>query len=105
MLLVLAAAFGQPSKQFITVYAEPDHSDWIYSCGEKATFTLYAVKENARMPLTEISYSYGPEKLKAEKTGSVTTGKEGFARITVPGRKCKCHIQWQEIFQPNQHRL
>jgi len=87
MLLVLAAAFGQPSKQFITVYAEPDHSDWIYSCGEKATFTLYAVKENARMPLTEISYSYGPEKLKAEKTGSVTTGKDGFARITVPGRK------------------
>lgn len=86
-LLTVTAAFSQPSKQFISVYAEPDHADWIYSCGEKATFTLYAVKENARMPLTEISYSYGPEKLKAEKTGSVTTGKDGFARITVPGRK------------------
>ena len=86
-LLAVTAAFSQPSKQFISVYAEPDHADWIYSCGEKATFTLYAVKENARMPLTEISYSYGPEKLKAEKTGSVTTGKDGFARITVPGRK------------------
>ena len=86
-LLALTSALAQPSKQFITVYAEPDHSDWIYSCGEKAVFTLYAIKENVRMPLTEISYSYGPEKLKAEKTGTVTTGKDGFARITVPGRK------------------
>ena len=86
-LLALTSALAQPSKQFITVYAEPDHSDWIYSCGEKAVFTLYAIKENVRMPLTEISYSYGPEKLKAEKTGTVTTGRDGFARITVPGRK------------------
>ena len=86
-ILAITSVFGQPSKQFITVYAEPDHPDWTYSCGEKAVFTLFAVKENERMPLTEISYSYGPEKLKAEKTGTVTTGKDGFARITVPGRK------------------
>lgn len=85
--LALTSIIAQPSKQFVTVYAEPDHSDWTYSCGEKAVFTLYAIKENVRMPLTEISYSYGPEKLKAEKTGTVTTGKDGFARITVPGRK------------------
>ena len=85
--LALTSIIAQPSKQFITVYAEPDHSDWIYSCGEKAVFTLYAVKENVRMPNAEISYSYGPEKLKAEKSGTVTTGKDGFARITVPGRK------------------
>ena len=85
--LALTSIIAQPSKQFITVYAEPDHSDWTYSCGEKAVFTLYAVKENVRMPLTETSYSYGPEKLKAEKSGTVTTGKDGFARITVPGRK------------------
>ena len=85
--LALTSIIAQPSKQFITVYAEPDHSDWTYSCGEKAVFTLYAVKENVRMPLTDITYSYGPEKLKAEKSGTVTTGKDGIARITVPGRK------------------
>ncbi|MBQ1886459.1 MAG: acetylxylan esterase [Bacteroidales bacterium] len=87
MLAVLTSAIGQPSKQFITVYAEPDHSDWTYACGEKAVFTLYAVKENVRMPMTKIRYSYGPEKLPAEKTGVVTTDKDGFAKITVPGRK------------------
>ena len=87
LLLALSTATAQPSRQFITVYAEPDHADWIYACGEKATFTLYAVKENVRMPFTEIEFSYGPEKLKAEKTGTVTTGQDGFARIQVPGRK------------------
>ena len=87
LLLMLTTAAGQPSKQYITVYAEPDHADWVYSCGQPAQFTLYAVKENVRMPLTEIQYSYGPEKLKAEKSGSVTTDKNGVARIKVPGRK------------------
>jgi len=86
-LLAVSTGTAQPARQYVTVYAEPDHADWVYSCGEKAVFTLYAVKENARMPLTEISYSYGPEKRKAEKSGSVTTGKDGFARLTVPGRK------------------
>ena len=85
--VLLASAFAQPSRQYITVIAEPDHTDWIYSCGEDAEFTLYAVKENTRMPLTKIEYSYGPEKLKAEKKGKVTTGKDGFAKIKVPGRK------------------
>ena len=62
-LLLMAAqtAFAQPSRQYITVYAEPDHADWVYSRGEAAELTLYAVKENVRMPLTEIAYSYGPE--------------------------------------------
>ena len=87
LLLLALSLSAQPSKQFITVYAEPDHPDWVYACGESATMTLYAVKENVRMPLTDIEYSYGPEKLKAEKTGRVTTGKDGYARIKVPGRK------------------
>ncbi|MBR1539236.1 MAG: acetylxylan esterase, partial [Bacteroidales bacterium] len=88
-LLVLAFNLltAQPSKQYITVYAEPDHPDWVYKCGETARFTLFAIKENVRMPLTEIEYSYGPEKLKAEMNGTVTTDKEGYAHIKVPGRK------------------
>ena len=83
----LSLSWAQPSKQYITVYAEPDHADWVYTCGQQAEFTLYAVKENVRMPLTEIEFSYGPEKLKAEKSGKVTTDKNGYARIKVPGRK------------------
>ena len=85
--LALSLAMAQPPKQYITVYAEPDHADWVYACGQTASFTLYAVKENVRLPLTEIAYSYGPEKLAAEKTGTVKTDKDGYAHIRVPGRK------------------
>ena len=45
LLLALAlTAFAQPSKQYVTVYAEPDHADWVYACGLQAEFTIYAVK-------------------------------------------------------------
>ena len=87
LLAVFCTVSAQPSKQYITVYAEPDHADWVYTCGQAAELTLYAVKENVRMPLTEIEYSYGPEKRAAEKTGSVKTDKNGFAKLRVPGRK------------------
>ena len=37
LLLALAiTAFAQPSKQYVTVYAEPDHADWVYACGQQA---------------------------------------------------------------------
>lgn len=87
LLTAFWTVFSQPSKQYITVYAEPDHEDWVYARGEAAELTLYAVKENVRMPLTEIEYSYGPEKRTADKKGSVKTGRDGFAKLRVPGRK------------------
>ncbi|MDD4820645.1 MAG: acetylxylan esterase [Flavobacteriales bacterium] len=78
---------AQSAKEYVTVIAEPDHSDWVYSVGENASFTLYAVKENARMEGVVIDYEYGPEKLSPVFKGSVTTGKDGFAKIKVPGAK------------------
>ena len=41
--LTQTLTWAQPSKQYVTVYAEPDHADWVYSCGQQAEFTLYAV--------------------------------------------------------------
>lgn len=81
------AVQAQPSKTYVTVIAEPDHSDWIYDCGQNATFTLYAIRDNAMMPNTEIEYSYGPEKLAPVATGKVVTDGKGVARLKVPGRK------------------
>lgn len=85
--LVSLTLWGQPSKEYITVYAQPDHSDWVYELSEEAHFTLYAIKENSLMPNIEIEYSYGPEKLDPIYTGKVTTDKNGFAKIKVKGRK------------------
>lgn len=84
----LVVALAQSSShQYITVVAEPDHTDWTYHCGETVHFTAYAIKENVRMTGTEITYSYGPDKLDAIETHTVKTGKDGFAHFTVPGAK------------------
>lgn len=80
-------AYAQPSRQYVTPYAEPDHQDWVYNCNETAVVKIFAIRENRLMPDTEISYSYGPEKLKAVFEGKVRTDKNGYATIKVPGRK------------------
>lgn len=87
LLLLAFLAFAQPARQYVTPYAQPDHEDWVYDCGQSATVSIFAVMENHLMPGVEISWSYGPEKLKAEKEGKVTTDKKGMATIKVPGRK------------------
>lgn len=87
LLASVVMLWSQSSKQYITVVASPDHSDWIYKTGEDAHFTLYAIKENVMMEGVEIKYSYGPEKLSAVKEGTVKTDKNGIAKIKVPGAK------------------
>lgn len=90
-LIALCSGIGsllaQPSKQYVTPVAQPDHEDWIYKCGETVNITLYAVKENVMMPNTVIEYSYGPEKNAPVFTGKATTDKNGVARIKFPGAK------------------
>ena len=81
------AAAQSSSHQYITVVAEPDHADWTYHVGEEAHITAYAIKENARMAGTTISYSYGPDKLDAVYNGTVTTDASGVAHFTVPAAK------------------
>ena len=92
LLLVLVgvgmvAAAQSSSHQYITVVAEPDHADWTYHVGETVHFTAYAIKENVRMTGTEITYSYGPDKLDAVASGTVKTGNDGMAHFSVPGAK------------------
>ena len=83
----MVAAAQSSSHQYITVVAEPDHADWSYHVGETVHFTAYAIKENVRMTGTEITYSYGPDKLDAVASGTVKTGADGMAHFSVPGAK------------------
>lgn len=87
ILVTLMAMAQSSSHKYITVVAEPDHADWVYNVGQTATFTAYAIKENVRMTDTEITYSYGPDKLDATFTGKVKTDKNGKATFKVPGMK------------------
>ncbi|MBQ7691211.1 MAG: acetylxylan esterase [Muribaculaceae bacterium] len=83
----LTSAAQSSSHQYVTVVAEPDHADWTYHVGETAHFTAYAIKENVRMANTEITYSYGPDKLDAVATETVTTDGEGMAHFSVPAAR------------------
>ena len=74
----LVALSQSSSHLYVTVVAEPDHVDWIYRTGETAHFTAYAIKENVRMRDTEITYSYGPDKLDAVFTKTVKTDRNAI---------------------------
>ena len=84
----LCISFAQSSShQYVTVVAEPDHADWTYHVGETPHFTAYAICENVRMADTEITYSYGPDKLDAVATRTVRTDRNGMAHFTIPAPK------------------
>ena len=81
-------SFAQSSShQYVTVVAEPDHADWTYHVGETPHFTAYAICENVRMADTEITYSYGPDKLDPVATRTVRTDRNGMAHFTIPAPK------------------
>ncbi|MDH4092256.1 MAG: acetylxylan esterase [Cyclobacteriaceae bacterium] len=88
-LFIFAAAFcctellGQPTEQFIKVVVAPDHTDWAYTSGEKAKFTITVLQNGNPLHDVKIRYEIGPEKL------DPTTKKENVALpkgiITVDG--------------------
>ena len=86
-VLCCLSIFAQTSKEYVTVYAEPDHEDWTYSVKENAKVKIYAVCQNVILKDVEFTYSYGPDKLSATYNGTVRTDKDGFATIKVPGAK------------------
>lgn len=70
-----AELFGQPTEQFIKVVVAPDHTDWAYTSGEKAKFTITVLQNGNPLHDVKIRYEIGPEKL------DPTTKKEN---VTLP---------------------
>lgn len=80
----------------ITVTVTPDHKDWTYKTGEKATFTVNVLKSGTLLDNAEISYELGPEMYPTEKktvtlkdgTGKISgkMTKPGFMRLNVTAK-------------------
>lgn len=98
-------AFSQIRGTSITVSVTPDHKDWTYKVGEKATFTVCVMKSGTLFPDAEISYELGPEMYPTEKKtmtlkdGTTTISgkmqKPGFMRLTVTAKvKGKEYKAW-----------
>lgn len=82
----------------IDVVVSPDHSDWTYELGDKATFTIHVMKAQNVLENVLIDYEIGPEWYPVEKKDGValkngklkvsgTMKKPGFLRC-----KVKAHV-------------
>lgn len=80
LAIVSLAASAQIRGTSITVSVTPDHKDWTYKVGEKATFTVNVMKSGTLLDGSEISYELGPEMYPTEKKSMVL--KDGTARIS-----------------------
>lgn len=94
--LFALVAFAQIRGTSITVTVTPDHKDWTYKVGEKATFTVNVLKSGTLLDNSEIYYELGPEMYASEKntmllkdgTAKISgkMSKPGFLRLTVTAK-------------------
>ncbi len=63
---------AQPSEQFIKVVVAPDHTNWIYTPGEKVKFNITVLQNGNAIKNATIKYTIGPEKMDAVKKDSLT---------------------------------
>lgn len=105
LAFVAVAAFSQIRGTSITVSVTPDHKDWTYKVGEKATFTVCVMKSGTLLDNAEVYYEMGPEMYPTEKKtmtlkdGTTTISgkmqKPGFMRLTVTAKvKGKEYKAW-----------
>lgn len=94
LCLVGSRVIAQPVKEMVQVMVTPDRSDWTYQKGDRPEFTVRVLKNNVSLDGVTVNYEYGPELMKAEKSGSeslkkgaleIKTGTmkdPGFLRLT-----------------------
>ena len=84
LLVLLLAAVVQLQAQIrgnnIQVLVQPDHKDWTYRTGEKATFTVSVLKSGTLLDGVKVDYQAGPEMYQDVKK-SVTL-KDGQLKLT-----------------------
>ncbi|MDR0988383.1 MAG: acetylxylan esterase [Prevotellaceae bacterium] len=86
LLLLLALqqtmAENYPYRSDVLWVTVPDHADWIYQTGERATVEVQFYKYGIPRDGVTVNYEIGAELMPAETTGSVTL-KKGRASIAV----------------------
>lgn len=74
VLLVLGFttySYAQIPEQFIKVIVAPEHSDWKYVIGEKATFHITVLQNGNAIKNVVVKYEIGPEKMDPSKKDSL----------------------------------
>ena len=79
-LMVCVAMMGQIRGNSVVVTVEPDHQDWRYNTGEKATYTIEVRQEGTLMKNVAVDYAAGPEMYQNVKKSTVL--KDGTLKLT-----------------------
>jgi acetyl xylan esterase (AXE1) len=103
VLVAVSFATAQPKQTLVTVAVSPDHSDWLYTCGEKPEFRVSVTTSHCPVAGAKIHYEISEDMLAPIKKGDMvlkdgttviggyTMKKAGFLRCrvwaTVDGRK------------------
>ena len=103
VLVAVSFATAQPKQTLVTVAVSPDHSDWLYTCGEKPKFSVSVTTSHCPVADAKIHYEISEDMLAPIKKGDMvlkdgttvisgyTMKKAGFLRCrvwaTVDGRK------------------
>ncbi|MES1197748.1 MAG: acetylxylan esterase [Chitinophagaceae bacterium] len=70
-LTVTHYSFAQPVEQFIKVIVAPDHSNWVYTSGEKVKFSITVLQNGNTLKNVTVKYEIGPEKMDPTKKDSL----------------------------------
>jgi cephalosporin-C deacetylase len=81
LISVSVQAFAQDStnKEPIAIHIEADRSDWNYKVGEQPQFTVNVTKSADIKEDITLTYTFGPEKMPAFKTGKFSSNAKNFS--------------------------
>jgi cephalosporin-C deacetylase len=78
LVLLSIVALAQTQVGRIQVLVAPDHPNWTYVPGEKATFLIRAVRDGNTLGGVKLTYAIGLEMMPPTITQSVTLGADGL---------------------------
>jgi cephalosporin-C deacetylase-like acetyl esterase len=71
---------AQPIERLVKIVVAPDHANWVYKPGERASFQVAVMKNSELIPNVKIKYEFGPEQMTPTKRDSASL-KDGQLKI------------------------
>lgn len=71
LCVLVSITHAQPAEQLIKVIVAPNHTDWIYNTGEKASFKISVLKSGNILKNAVVKYEVGPERMDPLKKDSL----------------------------------
>ena len=88
-LVLSLTLHAQPRLQLVQVIVTPDHADWTYVTGERASFSITVLRNNVPLKGIAIKYVIQPELVDIWEEGSMILEDEAVSvtakKFTEPG--------------------